>query len=63
MLCRACCREKTFAEHLNCRSHRFKCDQKQEKATRDVDVEINMDTEKDRIEDRTVECSANESIK
>jgi superfamily II helicase len=53
MLCRACCREKTFTEHLNCRSHRFKCDQKQE--TREVEVDINNDT---RDENRTEECSS-----
>ena len=54
MLCRACCREKTFTEHLNCRSHRFKCDQKQE--TRDGEVDINNDTSLDG--NRTEECSS-----
>jgi hypothetical protein len=56
MLCRACCREKTFTEHLNCRSHRFKCDQKQE--TREVEVDINNYNDTSLDENRTEECSS-----
>ncbi|XP_028395630.1 tRNA-dihydrouridine(16/17) synthase [NAD(P)(+)]-like isoform X2 [Dendronephthya gigantea] len=58
MLCRACCREKTFTEHLNCRSHRFKCDQKEENAIKksnnedksNIEIEIGS-------ESRTEDCS------
>ena len=60
MLCRACCREKTFTEHLNCRSHRFKCDGKTESSTKDDEVKVNKDTEN---ENRTEPCNASEPIK
>lgn len=62
MLCRACCREKTFREHLNCRSHRFRCDKKLDtSAIRELEVDFHKDTAEN--ENMIEECCGSETVK